>query len=388
MSFFRNDAINRINLQVGVQALAQGAGQLFLLVFLLKVGVGIVPALLAQAAIVVVRFALRPALLPLAIRWGLKPLLIAGALASAAQYPLLAEVHGVGPALAAMCLAAAVGEVLYYVSYNAYFAALGDAKHRGHQVAIGQALSAAAAVVAPLVGAWALVTAGPRWTFAGVALVQALSVIPLLYLPNVAVARKAPGAWRAARLSVVLIALDGWFDAAFLYIWQIALFVSLGQIFTAYGGAMALAGLAGAVVGLLMGRHVDAGHGRRAVAIGYGAAVAVTLLRAASLGSPWLAGLANALGGVAIPLLIPPLASATHNMAKASPCPLRVKLATEGGWDVGCFCACLAAVALLRAKAPLWFEVLLALPPAAVTVWLLRRYYSPLPASAANLRPS
>ena len=375
MSFFGNDAINRINLQVGVQALAQGAGQLFLLVFLVKVGVPVPLALLAQAAIVVVRFAVRPVMLPLAQRFGLKPLLIAGAAAMAAQYPLVAEVHGVGVALGAVCLAAALGEVVYYVSYNSYFAALGDVEHRGHQVAIGQALSAASAVVAPLVGAWALTAAGPRWTFAGVALVQLLSVIPLLGLPNVAVARAAPGAWRAARPAALLIAVDGWFDATFIFVWQIALFVALGRSFTAYGGVMALAGLAGAAVGLLMGRHVDAGHGRRAVAIAYLAAAAVVLLRAASLDTPWLAAIANAAGGMVMPLLVPPLAAVAQNLAKASPCPMRVMMATEGGWDVGCFCACLTAAGMAALGAPSWLWVLLTLPAVIAGTALLWRHY-------------
>jgi hypothetical protein len=371
MSFFGNDAINRVNLQSAIQALAQGAGQLFLLVFLLHAGVPAPIALLAQAAIVSVRFAARPILLPLAWRFGVKPLLLAGTVGLAVQYPLVAEVHGVGPALALVALAAALAEVFYYVSMNTYFAALGDAEHRGSQVAIAQAASAAAGVVAPALGAWALIAAGPRWAFAGVALVQAASVIPLLGLPNLAVARRAPGAWRAARPAALLIVFDGWFDATFVFVWQIALFRTLGQSFAAYGGAMAAAGLVGAAAGLLTGRHVDAGGGRRSIAIGYGAAALVILLRAASLGSPVMAGAANALGALAMPLFVPPLASVTHNIAKASPCPMRVKMATEGGWDVGCFAACLVAAAMAWLHAPAWLGVLLPLPATAASAALL-----------------
>ena len=377
MSFFGNGAINRVNMQTGVQALAQGAGQLFLLVYLLRAGVSVPAALLAQAAIVALRFAIRPALLPLAVRWGLKPLLITGAVGMAAQYPLLAEVRGVGPALVATCVAAATGEVLYYVSYNAYFAALGDVEHRGRQVAVGQALAAVAGVVAPLLGAWALVAVGPRWTFAGVALVQALSAIPLFGLPNVAVARTAPGAWAAARPAALLIVVDGWFDASFVFVWQIALFVSLGERYSTYGGTMALAGLVGAAFGLIIGGHVDLGRGRRSVAIAYAVAASVVLLRAGSLGAPWLATAANAAGGLVMPLIVPPLAGATHNMAKASPCPLRGKMATEGAWDVGCFAVCLLAAAMAKVGAPPWLGVLLALPAIGAGAGLLWRYYPP-----------
>ena len=142
---------------------------------------------------------------------------------------------------------------------------------------------------------------------------------------------------------MILIAADGWFDACFILVWQIALFVSLGESIAAYGGAMALAGLAGAVAGLLLGRRIDAGHGRQAVAIAYGVAAVIVLLRAASLGSPWLAVGANALGGFFWPLLGPALGAAVYNLAKASPCPFRFHMATEGGWDIGCFAACLLA---------------------------------------------
>ncbi|MFL5295223.1 MAG: hypothetical protein ACJ798_02465 [Phenylobacterium sp.] len=375
MSFFGNDAINRVNLQGGVQGLAQGAGQLFLLVFLLRAGVSAPLALLAQAAIVAIRFAARPLVLPLAIRFGLKPLLVGGAVAMAVQYPILAEVRGVGPTLGVFCLASALGEVVYYVARNAYAAAAGDLEHRGKQVAVGQALEAAAGVIAPLLGAWGLLVAGPRWMFGAVALVQAASVIPLIGLPNIAVARSAPGAWRAARPSALIIAVDGWFDAGFLFIWQIALFLSLGQSYSAYGGFMALAGLVGAACGLVIGQHIDLGHGRRAVALAYGTAAAVTLLRAASLGSPWLAGLANAAGGLVLPLLVPPLATATHNLAKASPCPLRNKMAAEGGWDAGCFVTCVVAAGLAGLRAPSWLWVLLTVPASAAGATVLWRYF-------------
>ena len=199
MAFFRNDAINRVNLHSGIQALAQGAGATFFLVFLLRAGISVPAALVAQAAILAGRFVLRPAILPLAKRWGLKPLLIFGTLAMAAQYPLLAEVDGVGGALLVLCIATAVGELFYYPTYNAYFAAVGDAEHRGHQIGAREALMAVVGILAPLLGAWALLTAGPRWAFAAIGLVQALSAIPLIGAPNVESSRQAPGAFRAAR---------------------------------------------------------------------------------------------------------------------------------------------------------------------------------------------
>jgi hypothetical protein len=57
-----------------------------------------------------------------------------------------------------------------------------------------------------------------------------------------------------------LFLADGWIGAGYHFVWQIALFLSLGESFVAYGGALALAALVGAVAGLVLGRHIDAGH--------------------------------------------------------------------------------------------------------------------------------
>jgi hypothetical protein len=86
--------------------------------------------------------------------------------------------------------------------------------------------------------------------------------------------------------------------------------------------------------------------------------------------------IANALGAFLMPLLLPALATATYNMAKASPCPFRFQMATEGGWDVGCFAACLITAALAALGVSLAVALLLALPGIAAAALLLRRYYS------------
>lgn len=375
MAFLRNDAVNRVNLHSGVVALAQGAGGLFFFVFLLKVGVSVPMALLVQAATVAGRFVVRPLLLPLAKRWGIKRLLIAGALALAGQYPLLAAVRGPGPALAALVAVSGLGEVLYWMSYNAYYAAVGDAEHRGHQIAAREALMAVIGVAAPLLGAWMLLAAGPRWAFGAVGMIQALSVLPLTGAPEVPVKAQAPGALAAARPAFLLMVADGWFDSCWLFVWQIALFVSLKESFSAYGGAMALAGLVGAGGALVLGPHVDAGHGRRTAAIAYSLGIGLVLLRAASLSWPALAVAANAAGALFFPLLIPALASVTANLNKASPCNLRFAMVTEAGWDVGCFAACVSVAALFAAGAPIEVGVLLALPAMALQWALLRRFF-------------
>jgi MFS transporter, DHA1 family, inner membrane transport protein len=393
MAFLRNRTVNLINLHYGIQALAQGMGGVFFLVFLLRAGLSVPIALCAMTAILAGRFTLRPSVLILARRFGLKPMVIFGTLGIALQYPMLAQVHGIGWALLALVLIASVGDTFYWSSYHAYFASVGDSEHRGHQVGAREALAAVAGIVAPLVGAWALIAFGPRIAFGAVGLVQACAAIPLLGTPNVAIARTAPGAFRAARDGIAIFAADGWVAAMYVLVWQVGLFLSLAESYTAYGGAMALAALVGAAGGMLLGRHIDAGHGKRAVVIAYAVVAAVALLRASSLGTPWLAVGANALGALSACLQVPAMMTAVYNLAKASPCALRFHIAAEGGWDIGCAAGCLTAAALASSGISLAFALVLALPGAAASVILLRRYYArsgapaPLPMAAPGANP-
>lgn len=375
MAFFGNSTVNRVYLHYAIHALANGMGGIFLLVFLLRAGVSLQHTLLTLAGILAGRFVLRPMVLPLAKRFGLKPMVILGSVLCGAQFPVLAEVDGVGPMLVLFVAVASIGEVFYWTCYHAYFTAVGDSEHRGHQISAREALAAVVGIIAPLLGAWALTTLGPRPAFAAVGLVQALAAVPLLKAPNIAVKQHAPGAFRAARLGVMLFLVDGWFAATYLLIWQVALFISLGESFSAYGGAMALAALVGAIAGMFLGRHIDAGHGLRAVAIAFAVAMSVVVLRAVSLDWPLLAVIANALGALVNCLLVPTQMTPVYNMAKASPCPLRFHIATEGGWDVGCFAASLVATLLVTMGASLSIVILLAAPALTAMALLLRGYY-------------
>lgn len=380
MSFFRNDAINRVNIHYTLQAFAQGAGGLFVLVYLLKAGVSAPQALLFQAGIIGGRFLLRPALTPFARRWGVKPLLMAGTLVTALSYPMLALVQGVGPLLLALCALSSLGYLLYWLSYHAYFAALGEADDRGGQIGFREALVAMVGIVAPLLGAAGLSTIGAMPTFLAVGLVQALAIVPLIGAPNVAVPPPRQDAPPMSRLALGIMAGDGLFAATYYFVWLVALFVALGESFLAFGGAAALAALVGAVSGVALGRLVDLGHGRRSTCIAYGVAVVVVLLRAGSLHTPWLAVLANAAGALLAAIVTPVLMTPVYNMAKASPCTFRFHMATEGAWDTGCFAGLMAAAGLSALGLPLSAPILLALPAAVLLVVLLARYYGRGPA--------
>ena len=175
------------------------------------------------------------------------------------------------------------------------------------------------------------VTLGPVAAFGAVAIVQMSSALPLLGTPNVLVPRRVKGAFRASLPGFLLFAADGWISSGYVYVWQISLFLLLGSSFTAFGGAMAAAALAGAGAGLLLGRHIDAGHGRKAVWMAF-AALGGTLLLRAAVHTPALAILANAAGAMVGCLYIPTMMTAVYNLAKRSPCVLRFHFMAEGAW--------------------------------------------------------
>ncbi len=376
MAFLANRTINLVNIHYAIHSIAMGGGAAFVSAFLLKNGIAPQLVLGAVALILAARFILRPIAIGFAIRYGLRRLLIAGSVLSALQYPVLAEVNEVGAVLVSFCLLAALGETVYWSSYHAYFASVGDDADRGKHVGTREAAVAVIGVFAPLAAGWLLEVEGPRVAFGLTALVVALSAIPLAWTPDVAVARKPPPDTLKASMPGALIFLgDGFVAAGYHFTWQIVLFMALGADLMAFGGALALAALVGAAAGVLLGSAIDAGHGRRALRIGIGALALVAGLRAIASGDATLAIVANALGALAACLYVPAVMTAVYTLGRRAPCTFRFYVAAEGGWDIGGALGLLIAAGLVWAGAPVWAGVVLALPGAAFVYLRVRRFY-------------
>lgn len=377
MAYLQNTTINRLNLHYGIHVFALEGGGVFFRVFLLKAGMSPQAVLFIVALILVGRFLMRPLVLVVARRVGLKAAVIFGTIVSGLQYPLLPHVQGFDLTLALFIFIASVGDTFYWTTYHAYFATVGDAEHRGHQISAREALAAIVGIAAPIIGGWALTTLGPVVAFNTTAGVQILSALPLLRAPRVSVAAHAPGAFKAAWRGVILFVADGWIAAGYYFVWQMVLFLSLGQSFSALGGAMAIAALAGAVAGMLLGRQIDAGHGGRAVWLAF-AAMAVTIVVRTFATGVTVSIVANALGALVVCLYIPTMMTAVYNEAKHSPCSLRFHIATEGGWDAGCAAGCFVSAGLIALGVPLNHAILLGLIGATGSLLLLRTYYAAL----------
>ena len=376
MAFFRNSTVNLLNLHYAIHAIALTGGGALFSAYLLKAGVSVPGTLTAFALILIGRLILRPSVVFLAMRFGVRRLVIAGTALSALQYPFLARVHGIDPALVGLIVTGAIGDTLYWSTYHAYFAALGDHEERGHQIGAREAISAIVGIVSPLIASGLLVAFGPKIAFGVTGVIVLFAALPLAWTPDVAVPRVAKGVYREALQGILLFMGDGWGAGAYVIVWNLGLFLTLGQNFLSYGGALAAAAIVGAVGSLLLGRHIDAGHGTRAVWLAFGTVAAIAVLRALALDHPALAVIANAVGALGGCLYTPTLMTAVYNMAKRSRCVLRFHVATEGGWDVGGASGLLVSALLIRLGTPLWACVLLSMIGLALNFVILRRYYA------------
>ncbi|MSP31869.1 MAG: hypothetical protein EXR03_03475, partial [Pseudolabrys sp.] len=134
MMFFANRDINRLAVHAALVSLAWSLAGIFFTVYLLRAGLPLAQIFLAAAAILSLRFVLRPLVVILALRIGMRHAFILGTFLSAFQFPAIAPVDGVGAALVLFVVVSSLAQVFYWTCFHAYFSALGDIDHRGKQI--------------------------------------------------------------------------------------------------------------------------------------------------------------------------------------------------------------------------------------------------------------
>jgi MFS transporter, DHA1 family, inner membrane transport protein len=176
--------------------------------------------------------------------------------------------------------------------------------------------------------------------FGFIAFAMILAAVPFLYGPHFDVADTAELPSSITSPARLLMITDGIRSAATHFVWLIALFITLKSNYVAFGGALALAGLTGAFMGLFVGKWIDVGRGVHAARIGYGGMVVSSFIKCFGFHIPWVAVSANALYSAAWPSYATSLNSQVYNQARSSACPLRFHVVAEGGWDIGMTIGC------------------------------------------------
>jgi Major Facilitator Superfamily len=372
-----NSDIQRLTLHVGISSLASALSSVFSVVFLVRVGLTPAQVFLTAGAVVAGRLIIRPVVLAVAPAMGLRRALILGTALNAVSCLMLAPVNGVGFALAANVAVGAVGQAFYWTCFHIFFSAHGDSDRRGAQLGSLQALGALAALFGPAIGGVLLTTLGPWIAFGAAFLVALLSILPILRVAEPPIVRAVPDrAYAAARSGAMLYFADGWMQVSLTIAWSIVMFHALGGRYDSFGGTLSLAGLAGAMGGMVFGRLIDKGHARRALWLNAFVLAVGLLLRSATFGH---AGVVIAVavgttlfGGLYVPAWMTPV----YNEARISPCLLRFQFAAESGWDMGGVVAGGLAAAMCYWGLPVEAVILLALPMVPVQALLLERSYA------------
>ena len=348
MRFFANSTMNRLYVHAGLLTFAENAGGVFVFVYLLKAGLSAPLVLCSFAAILMSRIVLRQAVVPVVKRIGVRNGILVGIGFEILSYAWVPFITGAGPVLLGYILISGLGTTFYWTCYHAFTAQLGDAEARGSQVGAREAINALTGIAAPLVGSFLLVHSGANAAFFTAAAIEALSLLPLLGAPNLHILAAAEVSPRAKNQARLIFFCDGFLAACNAFTWYIALFVTLGQNFGAFGGTLAFSACVGAGMTLISGRMIDKGHYRKSLNVAFSLVAMVILMKAFGFGTVWMAIAASALGAVAAPLYMAPLMSRIYNLSKASACPLRFHVAAEGGFDLGAGAGCLIAAALIH----------------------------------------
>lgn len=381
MKFFSNNAINRVYFHSGLQSLAYNSGGVFIYVYLLKAGFAPHLALAVLAAVLLLRLVLRLAVRPVIAIIGLRNGVILGTAIDAIGYLVLGHVNEPGITLVLYIFISSLGTTFYWTCYHASVAKLGDEEHRGSQVSAREAIFAITGIAGPILGGLMLTLFGPVAAFALTALINCAGIIPLLGVPRLDIEPETSLPLNIKLFAFGLAFSDGIVAAAVNMIWRIVLFQTLGESFQAYGGALAVAGIFGAVMGLGVGRLIDLGHHKKSVQIGLAIMTATILADAFGYQTSWSAIAANMIGAVAGPLYISAIMPPFYNAGKASSCTLRFNTAGENGFDSGSALACIVAALFIFAGLQPFWPLLIGLIGITGVFFILRHHQNqkPLP---------
>jgi MFS transporter, DHA1 family, inner membrane transport protein len=349
MKFFQNHSINRIYMQTALQGMAYFTGTAFVFVYFLKAGLALPVVFLAIGMMVLTRILFRLTLIPLVKSIGLRNGLIIGSAVEALGFLFLANVHAVDAWMIVYLLITSLGTAYFYTCYHACVARLGDDHHRGAQVSAREAIFAIAGIIGPVIGGLVLTLFGPFYAFFVAAIFNGLAIIPLLQLPNLQIERDIDIPRDSKIFGFGLACADGLVALAVSIAWRLVLFITLGENFNSFGGAIAAASLVGAFMGLGVGRLIDLGHHKSSIKIGIGLMAGTVLLEAIGYSYIWGAVGANMVGAVAGPLYMSAIMAPFYNAGKASGCTFRFNVLGENGFDCGSGFGCLAAASIAYA---------------------------------------
>ncbi len=373
--FFRNRAVNLINIHAAIKRFAIGVAEIFTAIYLYQLGLPLYQVFLVWISLFLIRAMIRPVGLWLAQKRGLRKSVLFGAVFFMGYYLLLGQVSGLDWWLALFIFYAAWADVFYWLPFHAYYAALGDHEDRGKQLGVRESLIGIASTAGPLIGGILINTLGFYAAFYTASILTLISTIPVYFAPEVKFGKEISfkKAWKE-RAGFWLYVGDGWLYNAHIFTWNIILFILLGNAAT-LGGLLSLAAFLQILAFLLLGNGIDNGSGKKIYRIGIILMILTIFGRAFLVETVTEVIFFDLIYALATCFYTPAVSTALYNSAKKSKNVLWFHFFAETGWDVGSTIALtFAALVTFLQFDPHWVLVF-ALGSFVVLNGVLGRYY-------------
>ncbi len=375
MSFFSNKSLNILNIHYCLRAMGWEMCSMFTLSYLYKQGLALPAVFVAYAGMLCVRTLTRPVAMRLCLSKGVHFTLIAGTVVFACRYPVMIPIDGLNLWLVPFMLVSGLADVLYWVSYHNYFAAVGSEQDRGASVGIREAISTIVAVLGPLCGGF-LLSINRTYAFMLPFVLTLVSVLPLLKTPEIPKPLPATKEERkkVGHFGFFVFIGDGWFYQAGA-VWPLIVFMMLNDNYGNFGFILALAAFFRAVGNLFFGSMIDKGKGRQICFIGYGLHIIVYAVRGFFAYSVPAVVACDFFAAIAYCFSMTGLMSAVYNATKKASHPLYFTYYTELGWDIGAISAMLVCAGLTFSGFNVRWGLTVAVCGAVLSLAVLNRYY-------------
>jgi len=270
VSYIKNKNINLLNLHTGIHRFSIVAIFTFGALYLLKQGIKLEIVLIIWCLNFIFRLILRPLSIKISQKIGLKKSVILGILFYSGIFPVISKIDGLNIWVFIFILYFSLADVLYWLPYHGYYAAIGESHNRGKHVGVREMFAMILTSVAPLMSGFFIENYGFWSLYLVSMIVMLLGSIPVFFVSEV-----SPGEVMSYKKAVRKITKQGlWllFGGSLAYyshmfLWSIVLF-SIVKSFVIFGGILSLEIFINAIVYLLLGHFIDKGRGKTIVIIG------------------------------------------------------------------------------------------------------------------------
>ena len=177
--YFKNKEMDELYVSIGIKALAQSIIQIFIPIYLYKLGFSISTIALYYIIFFTsitffMYFSMR-----LNYHLGLKKVLSLGTFVLIGYYFLLDQLSRGNIHYSIVAITLGLSMAIYYSSFHIYFTKFSDKKHEASEISIIRALFRFAAIIGPLIGAFLITKGSFRASFLIVSGLLFISIFPL-----------------------------------------------------------------------------------------------------------------------------------------------------------------------------------------------------------------